>query len=68
MCSAGSLYGAGADTSVAGINKFIMAMALYPEVQEKARKELDSVCEGRVHKFPLSLAHLHDGFRKAAYV
>lgn len=34
---------AGSDTSTATINNFFLAMILYPEVQEKIRKEIDSV-------------------------
>ena len=55
MWGASSLYGAGGDTSVAGIRTFILAMLLHPEVQEKARTELDRVCDGQ---FPIHLYFL----------
>ncbi|KAJ5523658.1 hypothetical protein N7494_010308 [Penicillium frequentans] len=44
--SAGSLYAGGADTTVSAIASFFLAMAFYPEVQQKAQKELDTVVGG----------------------
>ncbi|KZO99716.1 cytochrome P450 [Calocera viscosa TUFC12733] len=41
--TAGVIYGAGSDTSVAAIHTFLAAMVQYPEVQMKAQAELDSV-------------------------
>ncbi|KAF9267070.1 cytochrome P450 [Marasmius fiardii PR-910] len=41
--SAASLYTGGSDTTVASIHSFFKAMILFPEVQEKARAELDAV-------------------------
>ncbi|KAG7085519.1 hypothetical protein E1B28_003079 [Marasmius oreades] len=41
--SGASLYSGGADTTVASIHSFFKAMVLFPEVQEKARAELDAV-------------------------
>ncbi|RAK95668.1 cytochrome P450 [Aspergillus ibericus CBS 121593] len=41
--SAGALYGGGADTTVSALSCFFMAMALYPDVQQKAQEELDRV-------------------------
>ncbi|KAI0112261.1 cytochrome P450 [Nemania sp. FL0031] len=41
--AAASLYIAGADTTVSAIACFFLAMALYPEVQERAQKEIDQV-------------------------
>ncbi|KAF8595453.1 cytochrome P450 [Ceratobasidium sp. AG-I] len=38
-----TLFTAGADTSVSGLITFILAMVLYPEVQARARAEIDSV-------------------------
>ncbi|ESK88635.1 cytochrome p450 [Moniliophthora roreri MCA 2997] len=50
--SAASLYSGGADTTVATIHAFFKAMALFPEVQEKARAELDAVVgKGRLPNF-----------------
>ncbi|OSX64689.1 hypothetical protein POSPLADRAFT_1134235 [Postia placenta MAD-698-R-SB12] len=39
------LYSAAADTSVSAIESFFLIMTLYPEVQNKAQVELDSVVE-----------------------
>ncbi|TCD67636.1 hypothetical protein EIP91_012201 [Steccherinum ochraceum] len=41
-CSA-MAYGAGADTTTAALQSFLVAMVLYPEVQRKAQAELDAV-------------------------
>ena len=41
--SAASLYGAAADTTVISLTTFTLAMLLFPEVQAKAQKEIDSV-------------------------
>jgi cytochrome P450 len=38
-----SLYLGGADTTVCSIMIFFLAMTVFPEVQEKAREELDAV-------------------------
>ncbi|KJA21677.1 hypothetical protein HYPSUDRAFT_41817 [Hypholoma sublateritium FD-334 SS-4] len=40
--AAASAYGAGADTTAASIKIFFQAMAMYPEVQCKAQKEIDA--------------------------
>ncbi|EAU87092.1 OrdA protein [Coprinopsis cinerea okayama7 len=40
---AASLYGGGADTTVAAEYAFYLAMVLHPEVQKKAQQEIDSV-------------------------
>ncbi|KAI0742050.1 CyP450 monooxygenase [Daedaleopsis nitida] len=40
---AATLYTAGAETTAATLEAFILAMALFPEVQEKAQDELDVV-------------------------
>ncbi|KAI2787985.1 O-methylsterigmatocystin oxidoreductase [Penicillium oxalicum] len=41
--TAASLYAGGADTTVSSIECFILAMALYPEVQAKAQEEIERV-------------------------
>ncbi|KAF9556097.1 cytochrome P450 [Agrocybe pediades] len=41
--AAGSMYGAGGETSFATIMTFIYAMALYPNVQAKIHKEIEEV-------------------------
>ncbi|THH03763.1 hypothetical protein EW146_g10348 [Bondarzewia mesenterica] len=38
-----SLYGGGADTVVSAMSTFFLAMTLYPEVQQRAQLEIDSV-------------------------
>ncbi|KAI0669064.1 cytochrome P450 [Trametes maxima] len=40
--SAASIYSGGADTTVSAILSFILAMALYPDVQKKAQAEIDA--------------------------
>ncbi|KAJ7638494.1 cytochrome P450 [Roridomyces roridus] len=44
--SSASLYSAGSDTTVSVISAFFLAMTLYPEVQVRAQRELDSVLGG----------------------
>ncbi|KXN81295.1 O-methylsterigmatocystin oxidoreductase [Leucoagaricus sp. SymC.cos] len=44
-------FAGGADTTVSTVQSFFMAMALYPEVQRKAQKELDAVLNGRLPEF-----------------
>jgi len=41
--AAGAMYGAGGETTYATILTFILAMALYPDVQAKAKAEIDGV-------------------------
>ncbi|KAI1658689.1 cytochrome P450 [Daldinia decipiens] len=48
--SAVSLYAAGADTSGTTVTNFFLAMLLYPEVQVKAREEIDRVIG--THRLP----------------
>ncbi|KAF7336093.1 Cytochrome P450 [Mycena venus] len=43
LWAAASLFGGGADTTVAALSSFFLAMALYPEVQAAAQAELDRV-------------------------
>ncbi|KDQ11859.1 hypothetical protein BOTBODRAFT_189554 [Botryobasidium botryosum FD-172 SS1] len=43
LWSSGSMYIAGADTTSANMNTFILAMALYPDVQRRAQAEIDRV-------------------------
>ncbi|OJJ68914.1 hypothetical protein ASPBRDRAFT_46187 [Aspergillus brasiliensis CBS 101740] len=50
--TAGSLYLAGADTTVSTLSTFIICMALNPTVQQKAQQELDSVLG--THTLPTS--------------
>ncbi|KAI0029546.1 cytochrome P450 [Vararia minispora EC-137] len=40
---AGSMFGAGAETTAAGLRIVVMAAAIYPEIQCKIQDELDSV-------------------------
>ncbi|KAH9066195.1 cytochrome P450 [Lactarius vividus] len=39
----GTMYLGGADTTVSALQTFILAMTLYPEVQQKAQAEIDQV-------------------------
>ncbi|KAJ8585094.1 cytochrome P450 [Rhizopogon salebrosus TDB-379] len=41
--SAGSMYGAGSETTMGTVLTFILAMALYPDVQIRIRMEIDHV-------------------------
>ncbi|KAJ7628751.1 cytochrome P450 [Roridomyces roridus] len=43
LWASGSLFGGGADTTVAAISSFFLAMALFPEVQSAAQAEIDRV-------------------------
>ncbi|QRV89138.1 cytochrome P450 family protein [Ceratobasidium sp. AG-Ba] len=45
---ASTLYGAGSDTTVSGVQSFFLAMTLYPEVQEKAQAEIAAYMEQRL--------------------
>ncbi|KAK7047634.1 hypothetical protein VNI00_006402 [Paramarasmius palmivorus] len=49
--AAGSMYLAGADTTVAAICSFLYAMAISPEAQRKAQQEIDRVVQGRLPTF-----------------
>lgn len=44
--SASSMYLGGADTTVSSLMTFFLAMTVFPEVQRKAREELDRVTGG----------------------
>ncbi|KAI0362724.1 cytochrome P450 [Trametes cingulata] len=46
----GSLYVGGADTTVSALGTFFLAMTLNPDIQEKARKQLDQVVG--THRLP----------------
>ncbi|QRV92905.1 cytochrome P450 family protein [Ceratobasidium sp. AG-Ba] len=41
-CIAATLYGAGSDTTVSGVQSFFLAMTLYPDVQARAQEEIDA--------------------------
>ncbi|OTA00033.1 hypothetical protein A9Z42_0029920 [Trichoderma parareesei] len=41
--TAGILYGGGSDTTVAALSSFRLAIVLFPEVQQRAQEELDSL-------------------------
>ncbi|EIW85503.1 cytochrome P450 [Coniophora puteana RWD-64-598 SS2] len=45
---AGSLYGAGSETTAVGITRIIMAAALHPESQDKVLAEIDKLIGDRV--------------------
>lgn len=44
--SAAAMYLGGADTTVAALRTFFLAMTLHPEIQKKAQEELDRVIGG----------------------
>jgi len=43
MWVSGTMYSAGSDTTQTAVVRFILAMALHPDVQQKAQEELDRV-------------------------
>ncbi|KAG7087495.1 hypothetical protein E1B28_013456 [Marasmius oreades] len=49
-CAAVAFLG-GADTTVSAVLSFILAMTLHPDIQKRAREEVDRVCAGRVPDF-----------------
>ncbi|KAK5992051.1 Cytochrome P450 monooxygenase CLM2 [Cladobotryum mycophilum] len=46
--SAAAMYGGGADTTVASLSAFVLAMIRFPDVQRKAQEELDRVVGDRI--------------------
>ncbi|KAJ7596548.1 cytochrome P450 [Mycena floridula] len=48
---AGLAYAAGTESIVSALSSFFLAMILYPEIQDKARRELSSVARGRLPDF-----------------
>ncbi|KIM46552.1 hypothetical protein M413DRAFT_24257 [Hebeloma cylindrosporum] len=49
---AGSMFGAGTDTTASALSVFILAMVLYPDVMRKAQREIDTVVgSGRLPTF-----------------
>lgn len=51
---AGSMFGAGSETTASGITITIMAAACYPEAQRWVQEELDQVLGGERRAFYLS--------------
>ncbi|KAK9438331.1 Cytochrome P450 [Metarhizium brunneum] len=51
MSVAGIMYGAGADTTATVLSAFILAMVMYPEVQQKAQQEIDTIIGNRLPDF-----------------
>ncbi|KDR66544.1 hypothetical protein GALMADRAFT_259056 [Galerina marginata CBS 339.88] len=49
--TAAIIFAAGADTSVAGLHTFFLAMLCFPHTQAKAQRELDRVLKGRLPEF-----------------
>ncbi|KAI0066585.1 cytochrome P450 [Artomyces pyxidatus] len=45
--ASGSLYLAGADTTVSAISTLFLVLVLYPDIQRRAQAELDAVTEGK---------------------
>jgi len=67
---AGSMFGAGSDTSASAISVALMAATCYPEAQKLIQDELDSVIgRGRPPTFsdqdslPQTMAFVHESFR-----
>jgi len=60
---AGSMFGAGSDTTASAISVAVMASACYPEAAERVRKELDSVIgkDRRTYIFSTSFSQLLTG-------
>ncbi|KAG9122315.1 hypothetical protein FRC07_001373, partial [Ceratobasidium sp. 392] len=54
--AAASLYAGGADTTVSAVETFFFAMALYPEIQQRAQEEINHVCgvdsNGKLRRLP----------------
>jgi len=44
---AGSMFGAGSDTTASGISIAVMAAATHPEAQRRVQEELDAVLGGK---------------------
>ncbi|KAI0040853.1 cytochrome P450 [Auriscalpium vulgare] len=44
--AAGSLYGAGTESTVSGISTFLLMMTLHPDIQKKVQEEIDRVVGG----------------------
>ncbi|EIN06160.1 cytochrome P450 [Punctularia strigosozonata HHB-11173 SS5] len=45
-CVPGIMFSAGADTTVASLKTFLLAMIMYPDVQQRAQDEIDVVLHG----------------------
>ncbi|KAF4580538.1 hypothetical protein EYR38_003137 [Pleurotus pulmonarius] len=45
--TAGNLYTAGADTTTSALISLVLAFLIHPDIQEKARREIDGVLEGK---------------------
>ncbi|EKM56447.1 uncharacterized protein PHACADRAFT_92801 [Phanerochaete carnosa HHB-10118-sp] len=50
--AAASLYSGGADTTPSSLASFILVVTLYPEIQERAQAELDSLIGGSWQRLP----------------
>ncbi|KID64148.1 Cytochrome P450 monooxygenase CLM2 [Metarhizium brunneum] len=51
MAVAGQIYGAAADTTISVLSAFVLAMVMFPEVQHKAQKEIDTMIGSRLPEF-----------------
>ncbi|KAF5366438.1 hypothetical protein D9758_009768 [Tetrapyrgos nigripes] len=71
--TAGTMYEGGADTTTIALRTFILAMALFPERQEAAQAEMDSVlgtndpAYGEEDKLPYFKAVLRECFSYSAF-
>ncbi|KHN98350.1 Cytochrome P450 [Metarhizium album ARSEF 1941] len=48
MPVAGIMYGGASDTTVSVLSAFVLAMVLFPDVQDKAQREIDGALGGRL--------------------
>jgi len=66
---AGTLYGAGADTTAIGMTNIFMAAAVHPQAQEMVIEEIDTVLADRlpsfddIHELPQLEAFIHEALR-----
>ncbi|KAK0478957.1 cytochrome P450, partial [Armillaria novae-zelandiae] len=63
---AGSMFGAGSDTTASAISVAVMAATCYPETQKKVQEELDAVIGKDRHAFdilPQTMAFVLESFR-----
>ncbi|KAF5391109.1 hypothetical protein D9757_003068 [Collybiopsis confluens] len=57
--AAGGLYAGASDTTVSALTSFILLMALYPQVQQQAQREIEGLCGPGKQPSPSDLHKLH---------
>ncbi|KAL6895420.1 cytochrome P450 [Trichoderma longibrachiatum] len=50
--AAGIMYGGGSDTTVAALTSFILAIALFPDAQQRAQEEIDGLIGAHPERLP----------------